>query len=443
MMNVPETRYATSGAVNVAYQVFGDGPVDVVLVWGGVSHIEIMWEMAGFARFFERLASFARVIQFDRRGIGLSDRVGGVATLEERIDDVRAVMDAVGSERAAIFGESEGAPMCVLFAATYPERTVALITYGAIVCFVGDDEFPWAPVREVHEQWLAAMCEGWGNGVSADTFAPSTAGDPAARRSAARCERYAATPASFRDQMTMNAGIDIRPILASVRVPTLVVHRRDDAMVHVGQGRYLAEHIEGARFVELDGIDHLLGAGDPDIIADEIEHFLTGRRRAAEPDRVLATVVFTDIVDSTKRAATLGDRLWRALLDRHDRIASDAVEQHRGQIVKTTGDGLLATFDGPARAIQCSVELRAKLRDLGVDIRAGVHTGEIERRSSDVGGIGVHIAARVESAARPGEVLVSRTVKDLVAGSDVKFENRGDHDLKGLPDRWQLYAVVA
>jgi class 3 adenylate cyclase len=441
-MDVPETRYATSGAINIAYQVFGDGPLDVVLVWGGISHIEVMWEMEGFARFFERLASFARVIHFDRRGIGLSDRVGGVATLEERMDDVRTVMHAASSERAAILGESEGGPMCVLFAATYPERTVALIPYAPIVCFVGDDAFPWAPIREVYEQSLAAMCEGWGNGISLDTFAPSMVGDPAARSFAARFERYAATPASFRDQMTMNAGIDIRPILSSVKVPTLVIHRRGDVMVRVEQGRYLAEHVEGARFVELDGIDHLLGAGDPDIIADEIEQFLTGRRREAEPDRVLATIVFTDIVDSTTRAATIGDRSWRELLDRHDRVARDAVEKHRGQIVKATGDGVLATFDGPARAIQCSVELRAKLRDLGVDITAGVHTGEIERRSSDIGGIGVHIAARVESAARPGEVLVSRTVKDLVAGSDMKFENRGDHDLKGLPDRWQLFAVV-
>lgn len=442
-MKMPETRYARSRDVHIAYQVFGEGPLDVVLVWGGVSHIELFWETGDFARFYERLASFARVIQFDRRGTGLSDRVGGVATLEERMDDVRAVMDSVGSERAALFGESEGAPMSVLFAATYPERTVALIPYAPLVCLVGDADFPWALTPDEYPLVLDAMVDGWGQGGSIDLFAPSLANDPEARAAAARFERYAATPSAFRDQMEMNASIDIRPILPSVRVPTLVLHRRDDLVVRVEQGRYLAANIPDATFVELDGSDHILGAGDVEIVADEIQRFLTGGVSGAYPERVLATVVFTDIVDSTRHAAAVGDREWRRLMDRHDAVTSALVESHRGHVIKSTGDGLLATFDGPARAIQCSTAMRDALGGIGLETRIGVHTGEVERRGDDIAGIGVVIAARVEARAEAGEVLVSRTVTDLVAGSGLRFSDRGDYELKGVPGTWRLYAVDA
>ena len=361
-MKMPETCYARSGDVHIAYQAFGDGPLDVVLVWGGVSHIELFWETGEFGRFFERLASFSRVIQFDRRGTGLSDRVGGIASLEDRMDDVRAVMDSVGCERAALFGESEGAPMAVLFAATYPERTVALIPYAPLVCFIADADFPWALSRDEMPVVLDAMLDGWGQGGSIDLFAPSLANDPEARRAAARFEKYAATPTAFRDQMEMNASIDIRPILASVRVPTLVLHRRDDLVVNVEQGRYLAANVPNSTFIELDGPDHLLGAGDVEVIADEVQRFLTGEISAAQPERVLATVVFTDIVDSTHQASTLGDREWRAVMDRHDTVMSHLVASHRGQVIKSTGDGVLATFDGPARAIQCSTAIARRTR---------------------------------------------------------------------------------
>src|SRR4051812_5494069 len=441
-MERPATRYALSRDVHIAYQVFGDGPLDIVLVWGGVSHIELFWETARFARFFERLASFARVIQFDRRGIGLSDRVGGVATLEERMDDVRAVMDAAGCERAALFGESEGAPMSVLFAATYPERTIALIPYGPLVSFVGEG-LPWAMPRDDYDRVLDALVAGWGEGSSIDLFAPSLADDPAARRAASRIEKYAATPSAFRHALEMNASIDIRPVLPSVKVPTLVLHRTGDLVVGVEQGRYLAAHITGAKLVELDGSDHLLGAGDVDAVADEVQQFLTGSHGSDEPERVLATVVFTDIVDSTRRAADLGDRAWTELLDRHDEVSRRLVESHRGQLIKSTGDGLLATFDGPARAIRCSTSLRQALRTIGLETRVGVHTGEIERRGDDIGGIGVNIAARVEAAAAPGEILVSRTVTDLVAGSGLTFVDRGEHELKGVPGTWRLFSVDA
>ena len=439
-MDMPTTRYALSRDVHIAYQVFGDGPLDIVLVWGGVSHIELFWETARFARFFERLASFARVIQFDRRGIGLSDRVGGVAPLEERMDDVRAVMDAAGSERAALFGESEGAPMSVLFAATYPERTIALIPYGPLVSFVGEG-LPWAIPRDAYEVVLDMLVDGWGDGRSVDLFSPSLAHDPAARIAASRIERYAATPSAFRDAMEMNASIDIRPVLASVNVPTLVLHRTGDRVVGVEQGRFLAANIDGAKLVELEGSDHLLGAGDVDVIADEVQQFLTGTLGAAELERVLATVVFTDIVDSTRRAADLGDRAWSEMLDHHDEVTRRLVAAHRGRLIKSTGDGLLATFDGPARAIRCSTAMRDALRAIGLETRVGVHTGELERRGDDIGGIGVHIAARVEAAAAPGEVLVSRTVTDLVAGSGLTFVDRGEHELKGVPGTWRLFAV--
>ncbi|MEY2447815.1 MAG: hypothetical protein QOH79_1291 [Acidimicrobiaceae bacterium] len=441
-VRMPQTQYASSGDVHIAYQVFGQGPLDIVLVWGGISHIELFWETAAFGRFFERLAGFARVIQFDRRGIGLSDRVGGVATLEERMDDVRAVMDAAGSDRAALFGESEGAPMSVLFAATYPERTVALIPYAPLVCAVGDESFPWAVPRDMYPAVLDMMIQGWGHGGSVDFFAPSVAADPGARAEAARFEKYAASPSAFRDQMAMNASIDIRPILASVNVPTLVLHRRDDLVVSVEQGRYLAANVPDGTFIELEGTDHLLGSGDVEVIADHVQRFLTGHVHDAEPERVLATVVFTDIVDSTRRAAALGDRAWRDILDRHDQVTAHLVALHRGRLIKSTGDGLLATFDGPARAVQCSTSMRDALRGIGLETRVGVHTGEVERRGDDIGGIGVHIAARVEAAAQAGEVLVSRTVTDLVAGSGLSFTDRGDHELKGVPGIWRLYAVA-
>jgi class 3 adenylate cyclase len=440
---MPETRYASSGDLSIAYQVFGDGPLDIVLAWGGVSHIELFWEWPGFARYFERLAGFARVIQFDRRGTGLSDRMVGVATLEERMDDVRAVMDAVGSERAALIGESEGGPMSVLFAATYPERTVALIEFAPLVRAVSAEDYPWAIAPEDYVEFLDVVRATWGTGVSIDLFAPSLIGDATALAAMARFERYAATPSAFAAVLAQNASIDIRPVLPLVTVPTLVLHRKGDLVVQIEQSRYLAAHVADGTLIELEGTDHLLGSGDVDAVVDEVERFLTGQVGVEEPERVLATVVFTDIVDSTSRASAMGDRAWRAVLDRHDDVTARLITSHRGRLIKSTGDGILATFDGPARAIKCSTAMRDSLHDLGIEIRVGVHTGEVERRGEDIGGIGVHIAARVEAAANAGEILVSRTVTDLVAGSGLVFVDRGEHELKGIPGSWHLCAVDA
>ncbi|MCC6176139.1 MAG: adenylate/guanylate cyclase domain-containing protein [Chloroflexi bacterium] len=440
----PETRYVKSGDVHIAYQVMGDGPVDLVWVPGFVSHLEHDWAEPSRARFFRRLAAFARLIRLDKRGTGLSDRVAEVATLEQRMDDVRAVMDAVGSERAALFGASEGGAMSLLFAATYPERTSALVVYGAMARCVWAEDYPWSPPLETFDRVFAEMSEKWGrtDGM-VFSFAPSLAGDARHRDWYRNMQRLGASPGTAIALLKMNTGIDIRHVLPAIRVPTLVLHSVGDQMATVEHGRHIAERIPGAKLVELPGVDHSWYTGNFDRILTEVEEFLTGTHHVAEPDRVLATVLFTDIVASTQRLAEMGDLRWRDLLEDHHRLARSELAHHRGREVKTTGDGLLATFDGPARAIRCASAIRNAVHQLGIEIRAGLHTGEVEVLDQDIGGIAVHTGARVAAEAGPGEVLVSSTVKDLVAGSGIEFDDRGVHTLKGVPGEWRLYRVLA
>jgi pimeloyl-ACP methyl ester carboxylesterase len=443
----PETQYARSGDVNIAYQVVGEGPLDLVYVPGWVSNVELIWDEPAMARFLERLASFSRLILFDKRGTGLSDRVSNdeLPTLEERMDDVRAVLEEVGSSRAALFGHSEGGNMCVLFAATYPERTSALVTLGSFARRRDpDDDYPWAPTAENREETAQDIERNWGHLRPEDVeyYAPSRLGDDQFVRNLERYLRRSASPGAAAALLRMNSYIDVRDVLPTIRVPTLVLHRTGDHDVDVAEGRYLASKIPGARFVELPGDDHWISAGNPDEIAGEIESFLTGTRPAEELDRVLATVLFTDIVDSTKRAVELGDRRWRQLLNTHDAAVRRELERFRGREVDTAGDGFFATFDGPARAVRCAISIGDAVRELGLDLRAGIHTGECELDGPKVRGIAVHTGARVASLAAPGEVLVSRTVKDLVAGSGLDFVDRGVHELKGVPGEWRLYAAV-
>jgi class 3 adenylate cyclase len=435
---LPETRYARSGDVHIAYQVVGDGPLDLVVVPGHISHLEHQWEAPSAARLLRRLASFSRLILFDKRGTGLSDRVGAVPSLEQRMDDVRAVMDAAGSEQAALLGISEGGSMAMLFAATYPPRTRALVLYGAFAHWR-----EWVLGPEQLEQFLEWTAQSWGTGDSLAALAPDAAEDENFKRWWGRLERLGASPGATLDLLRMNDGIDVRHILPTIRLPTLVIHRVGDPAVKVEAGRYLAEHIAGARYVELPGRDHIPWAGDVDALADEIEEFLTGVRQTAEPDRVLATVLFTDVVGSTERASQLGDRRWKELLEQHHATVRRELERFRGREIDTAGDGFLATFDGPARGIRCAEAITHAVRPLGLQVRAGLHTGECELMGGSISGIAVHIGARVAARANPGEVLVSSTVKDLVAGSGLEFADRGLHRLKGVPGRWRLYAAQA
>ena len=438
-----ETGYALSGDVRVAYQVVGDGPRDLVLVPGFVSNLELAWEYPSYERFMRRLAAFARVIVFDKRGSGLSDPVGEVATLEERMDDIRAVMDAVGSERADVFGWSEGATIAAVFGASRPDRVSALVLYGSFARGTPAEGYPWAVRRDAWELWLqeGEGEEAWGQGFSLLMLAPSRFEDEALVRWWGRFERQSMSPTMSRAALRLDMELDIREVVPSIRVPTLVIHRTGDVLPVEG-GRWLAEQIPGARFVELPGEDHWPWTSDPDDIVDEVEEFLTGERHDREPDRVLATVLFTDIVGSTKHATALGDRRWTDLLEQHDRLVRRELGRHRGREVKTTGDGVLATFDGPARGITCAQAICAQVRPLGIEVRAGLHTGECELRNGDVGGIAVHIGARVAGMAEAGEVLVSSTVKDLVVGSRLEFADRGTHSLRGAPGEWRLYAVT-
>ena len=445
MTAAPKTRYARSGNVNIAYQTAGKGPIDLVYVPGWVSNIETAWEDPHVSRFLERLASFSRLILFDKRGTGLSDRVSTseLPTLEQRMDDVRVVMDAADSQRAALFGASEGAVMCALFAATYPERTAALVLYGSYAKGTATSDYPHGLAeQEVIDEFIEALTELWDDaGGLLSIWAPSASDDPVAEAAFGRYLRTGASPSAVVALTRMNAAVDIRHVLPVIAVPTLVIHRTEDMIVTVEAGRDLAAKIHGAKYVELPGEDHLWFHGDADAILGEVEEFLTGTRAAEIVDRILATVMFTDIVDSTRKAAALGDRRWRDLLGRHDTLMRRELERHRGRAVKTLGDGFLATFDGPARAIRCACSARDALRGLGVEVRAGLHTGECELIGDDLGGIAVNIGARVGSVASPGEVLVSRTVTDLVAGSGIEFTDRGMHSLKGVPGEWQLYAV--
>ncbi|MFN2470492.1 MAG: adenylate/guanylate cyclase domain-containing protein [Gaiellaceae bacterium] len=438
---LPETRYAKSGDLNIAYQVVGEGPLDLVYVPGWISNVELMWDEPAHAHVLQRLARFSRLILFDKRGTGLSDPVplDRLPTLEERMDDVRAVLDAVGSEHTALFGFSEGGLMSLLFAATYPERTTALVVYGIFAKRIWSPDYPWAPKPEPRRREIEALERNWAEKMDLDQLAPSE--DDAFKRRLATYFRRSASPGAAVALLRMNTQIDVRDVLPSIQAPTLVLHRSDDRDVKVEEGRWIAARIPGAKYVELAGDAHTMWAGDTDAIVDEVEAFLTGVRRGPEPDRVLATVLFTDIVGSTERATELGDRRWRELLDRHHTLVRQRLERFQGREVDTAGDGFLATFDGPARGIRCARAIGDAVRELGVEIRAGLHTGECAVGNGKVSGIAVHTGARVAAKAGAGEVLVSSTVKDLVAGSGIEFEDRGAHELKGMPGEWRLYAV--
>jgi pimeloyl-ACP methyl ester carboxylesterase len=440
-----DTQYTKSGGgINIAYQVVGDAPLDLVYVPGWVSNVEGCWEEPTHERFLRRLARFSRLILFDKRGTGLSDPVpeSKLPTLEERMDDVRAVMDAAGSARAALFGFSEGGNLSVTFAATYPERTVALVTFGIFAKRVRAPDYPWAPTLEQRERDIELVEREWGREMDIDVLAPSAAADPEFKRRLLSYLRRSASPAAAAALLRMNSQIDIRGVLPTIHVPTLVTHRTDDREAVVDEGRWIAAQIPGARFLELSGADHLPWVGDQDVLLDEIEEFLTGVRPVREADRVLATVLFTDIVGSTERATELGDRAWRDVLEQHQADVRRELTRWRGREVDTAGDGFLATFDGPARAIRCGFAVADEARRRGLEVRAGVHTGECELLGEKVAGIAVHTGARVAALAQSGEVLVSQTVKDLVAGSGIDFRERGEHELKGVPGRWRVYAAV-
>jgi class 3 adenylate cyclase len=435
----PRTHYARSGDIDIAYQVLGDGPIDLVVVPPGLSIMETAWDNSALSDFWYGLAAFSRLILLDKRGTGLSDRVVGVPTLEERMDDVRVVMGAVASDQAALLGGSEAAPITALFAATYPERVSALILVNALVKWSATEEFPWGFGDETQRLLLDYVENNWGSGLSGESwFAPSLENEPGAREWVARVESATGTPSAMATQLAMNALIDIRPVLGAISAPTLVVHRVDDRVVDVHHGRFCAEHIPRAKYVELPGEDHWWWSGDAAAVMNEIQEFLTGRRTQPEIERVLKTVLFTDIVGSTDLASTLGDRQWRETLDKHDQAVRVELDRYRGQEVNTTGDGFLACFDGPARAIRCAQAIIASAPHLGINVRAGLHTGECELRGTDLAGIAVHIGARVATLAGAGEVLVTSTVRDLVAGSGIVFTDFGRYGLKGVPGEWEL-----
>ena len=442
-MSAPEIRYASSDGVDIAYMVVGDGPRDLVWVAGAMTNLRVMWELPEFRRFCERLASFSRLILFDKRGMGLSDRVE-VGTLEERMDDVRAVMDAAGSERASLMGASEGGLMSILFAATYPQRTDALLLVGSEVKEEITDDWPFGEAtRDELELGLENVYDRWGKGLSVSYFWPTRSDDSHVVEWFGRLQVESMTPRTAEKFMRMAFEIDVRDVIPSVNVPTLVVHRAGDVVCNIENGRYLARNIRDARYVELPGEDHVpWGEGGGEDVLAEIREFLTGVREADEPDRVLATVLFTDVVGSTQQAAELGDRRWRDLLELHHARIRKELERFRGRELDTAGDGFLASFDGPVRAIRCARAAQDSVRDLGLEVRAGVHTGECELLDGKLSGIAVHIGARVAAQAEANEVLVSGTVHDLVAGSGIEFDDRGTAELKGVPGEWRLFAVA-
>ncbi len=443
-MTPPETRYAKSGDVHVAYQVFGQGRLDLVFVAEFWNSIEAMWEQADYRRCLERLSSFARVICLDQRGTGSSDPVSlsELPTLEVWADDVIAVMEAVGSERAALLGSGGGGGVSMLFAATFPERVRALVLVNSTARYTRAPDYPVGTSPEFEARIEKELEFGWGRGVLLETVGPSVAHDAGFRTWWGRYQRLGSTPGVVRATRHMLQQLDVRDVLPSIRVPTLIVHRSDNRLVDVRHGRYLAERIPGARYVELPGDDYLWFVGDADAILDEVEEFLTGSRRSPGSDRVLATVLFTDVVGSTERAASLGDAAWRDLRAAHDDIVRAELARHRGREIDTAGDGFLATFDGPARAVRCACAIRDGVRAIGLEIRVGLHTGEVEIVGDRIAGIAVHIGARVAAGAEPGQVLASSTVRDLVAGSGIEFEDQGSHELKGVPGEWRLFAVT-
>jgi len=441
-VEIPRTRYARSNELNIAYQVFGSGPVDLVYVPGWVSHVEEAWEDADYAHFLRGLGSFARVLMFDKRGTGLSDPVAidRLPTLEERMDDVRAVMDAAQSRRAAIFGASEGGNMSVMFAASFPERTTALVTFGVYAKRVWSEDYPWAPRTDERQREIEAVERDWAQ-LDPTPLAPTASAEQL--QSLSRYIRRAASPGAAAALLRMNTEIDVRDLLPTLTVPTLVMHRTHDRDVHIDEGRWIASQIPDARFVEVPGDSHVPWLGDSDRVLVEIEEFLTGVRPTDRTSRILATVLFTDIVGSTELAAQIGDERWRDLLGRHHAIVRNELARYRGIEVDTAGDGFLARFDGPARAIRCaSAIIDGVRRELDLELRSGVHTGECDIADGKLAGIAVHTGARVAATAKPGEVLVSGTVKALVAGSGIRFESRGATALKGIPGRWELFSVL-
>jgi class 3 adenylate cyclase/pimeloyl-ACP methyl ester carboxylesterase len=441
----PRVRYARRGDLHIAYAVVGEGPIDVVFVPGFVSNLNRTLDPQGWptaATWFERVTRFARVITFDKIGTGLSDRSTDIPGLEDRMDDVRAVMDAAGSERAALVGVSEGGPMSILFAATFPERVHSLTLYGASATSARTDDHPWQPTHEELASTRLLIEEYWGSGLCLGAMFPAGEVTEQNMEEFGAAEMACSSPGAVLRLSEMNELIDVRAVLPTISVPTLVVHAAGDPSFPSGE--YLAQHIPGARFLPIDFNAHLsmLQTTGPIVDwVDDFEEFVTGVRPVGFMDRVLSTVLYTDIVDSTARASTLGDAEWKQLLDRHDRLVGREIDRHRGIFVKSTGDGALARFDGPARAVSCGLAITDAAHELGLEVRAGLHTGEIELRGDDIGGISAHVGARVAALARPREVLVSRTVRDLVAGSGLTFTDRGEHQLKGVPDRWQVYAA--
>ncbi len=437
-----ETRYAKSGDVHIAYQVVGDGPIDLVFVMGWVSHLDYLWDGPA-ARFLSRLASFSRLITFDKRGTGLSDRTPEMPTIEQRMDDVRAVMDAVGSQRAALLGISEGAAMCAVFAATYPERTAALVMYGAYAKREWHPDYPWAPTAVQRRAFYIAILQRWGGDVDLDTLAPSTIGDESFRQWWARYLQQSASPGAALALARMNTKIDIRQVLPAIRVPTLILHRTGDLDIDVGGARYLADHIPGATYVELPGNDHLVFAGDQDAVLAEIEQFLTGVRPASEPDTMLATILCAEIMEAMVLAVRMGDVAWQHALAAHELLVHEEILRNRGQVVSRTPAGVVAIIDGPARAIRCASAIVQGGRATGLDLRAGLHCGECERVEGDIRGVAPRIAARVMGRARAGEVLVSSTITDLVAGSGIRFMPLDRALATGADRDLELFRVVS
>ena len=437
-----EIRFATNqNGQSVAYQICGEGPLDLIFVPDWVTNLEVMWEDPSLACFIERMARFARVICFDKRGTGLSDPVslGAIPTWEEWMFDVGTVLDAAGSRQAAIFGHGDGGSMALLFAATYPDCTAALILVDAYARRTRDADYPWGVPAHVVPRMIDGIVGSWGTGEVSRFGAPSLAVDPSFVKWRGRYERLAMSPGQFSPVYPLTYTFDFRSVLPTIRVPTLVLHRVGNRYVHVGNGRYLADSIEGARFVELPGDDHFFHAGDVEAMLGPVQEFLTGRRVFLEPERLLATVLFTDIVGATTLTERLGDSGWRELLQRHHSLVRRELKFFRGREIDTAGDGFFASFEGPARGVRCALAIRDTLRSIGLEIRAGLHTGECEWSGEKLAGIAVHIGARVAGLAEAGEVLVTRTVKDLVAGSGLAFADRGVHDLKGVRDRWQIF----